>query len=1308
MSRPPGTPAQDERIAIVGMAGLFPGAGNDLEAFYRLLRQGVCCVGPVPPERRLDSGLDPSVKLLPVATVGGVDAFDPELFRLSKREADAMDPQHRWALQLTCLAIWNAGYSLRELRGTNTAVVLAASPSTYARLLSQLHATAVTGNLPAAMAGRISYLLDLRGPALVVDTACSSALVAVLDSCRRLASGEADRVITGGVRLHATFSPDQDGAASVEVLSSDGLTKAFDARADGTGAGEGGAILVLRRIEEALADGDCIRAVIKGGAVNQDGGQSNGMTAPSPAAQAEVLRAAWRRAGIDPRTLACIEAHGTGTRLGDPVEIQAIRAAFGEAADDQPSCAIGSVKTNIGHLDTAAGIAGLVKAVLSIEHGVVLPSLHFEVPNPLIDFDRSPVFVNTEPRLWPTEKGLRRVGVSAFGLTGTNAHLVVEEPSPPHRSGADGCPEVLVTLSARSRTALTETCRRLASALPDTAADLPDIAHVLNRGRDAWPVRAVLIVGSKAELARALKELSDTRCANAVESNPREARIVAACFSGDAELGDERIADLAARFPTFRSTWESCAAEVARRGLSRLDAPRRFAFQLSLHRWLGSLGVKAAVLLASGGGHHVVDCVSGRLTIAEALGRMQATEGSREPLNLDKLHTALRAIEAKGLPVLVELAGGGEIGEAARASDVAGPVLHAIGADATRPLLTILADLYRHGCDIDWARFYQTLPARRVALPPPPLELQRCWIESPRRAVPRPPASAVPPAVHHAEELTPTQLALASIWCASLDIAHVRVDDDYFELGGNSLTAIQMMNDIEARWGIKLEFDEIYSYGVLRALAERIEALAASRAHAASMDGPAEPSGPSVASAPLSMAQRRMWFMHQFAPADVAYHVPIALQVRGPLDVALLECCLQKLVDRHPILRTVFAVQDGEPIQTVVPAWKPRVALHSEGAPSAADPRAALRRLLDDEAKRPFDLEAEPPLRCRVFAMGDGEWVVALTIHHIVCDQWSVGIILRELAELYRARGADDGRVVPPASTDYYAYARWQRDWIASAEMKAQLAYWLDRLRGAPHTLSLPADRPRTARAQRRGGWEWFTLRAALKERLAALARRQGASLFMLLLAAFEVLVHRYTDASDFVIGCPVAGRTRTGLKSVVGCFVNTLPLRADLAKNPSFLDLLARVRREVLDAYSHQEVPFDKIVDALQAERAGGRTPLVQVLFSLQNAPLSRVEIPGLEVAALEVETGATWFDLSAVLWEHPTGEVRGLFAYDADLFEPQTMRRLARHYQTLLDSVIEDPTQSVGALRILTTEEEAALLGTDGLIAATDAAVE
>jgi acyl transferase domain-containing protein len=506
----PRGPSGPRDIAIIGMAGQFPGASN-LSRYWENLVAGRDCITPIPKDRWDGDAFydaDPRRPGRSTSRWGGfladVDLFDREFFGISPREALYMDPQQRLFLQEAWKALEDAGYSDTALSENSCGVYVGFGANDYRLAMRERglepEGYALTGNSSAILAARISYFLNLRGPSLAVDTACSASLVAIHLACESLWSGTVRMALAGGVSIYTT--PDTHVLASkMGMLSMDGRCKTFDDSADGFVPGEGVAAVVLKPLEDALADGDTIHAVIKATGINQDG-RTNGITAPSAPSQLALESSVYKRFGIDPGSIGYVEAHGTGTKLGDPIEVQALTSAFSQTTDRKQFCAIGSVKTNIGHTIAAAGIAGVLKAVLSMKHRRIPPSLHFKKPNRHIDFAKTPFYVPTEPRDWSVEGGgPRRAAVSSFGFSGTNAHLVLEEA--PARDEGRSWPVHLALFSAKNEAGLRKVLERFLAWLPEGVAErsLEDITYTLQVGRSHFPVRCGFVAKNAEELS---------------------------------------------------------------------------------------------------------------------------------------------------------------------------------------------------------------------------------------------------------------------------------------------------------------------------------------------------------------------------------------------------------------------------------------------------------------------------------------------------------------------------------------------------------------------------------------------------------------------------------------------------------------------------------------------------------------------------------------------------------------------------------------------------------------------------------------
>ncbi|RKH28704.1 amino acid adenylation domain-containing protein [Corallococcus sp. CA041A] len=446
-------------------------------------------------------------------------------------------------------------------------------------------------------------------------------------------------------------------------------------------------------------------------------------------------------------------------------------------------------------------------------------------------------------------------------------------------------------------------------------------------------------------------------------------------------------------------------------------------------------------------------------------------------------------------------------------------------------------------------------------------------------------------------------------------------------------------------------------------------------------------SRPASKQAPLSFAQERMWFLDKWSPGSAAFHMPTAVRLTGTVDTDALRRALALLVERHDTLRTTFQEREGGGAQVIASTGEvPLEVMDLQGLPVTEREAEAQRRVVT-LAQQPFSLEQGPLLRAVLMLLGNGEQVLLVDQHHIVSDGWSMGVLVHELAVLYRACLEGQPSPLKPLPLQYADWAAWQKEWLQGAELERQLTYWKNRLN--PNALlELPQDKPRPALMSSKGERQVMHLSPALTQALKALGQREGRTLFVTLLSAFNVLLSRYTGQDDIVVGTPIAGRPRAEVEGLIGLFVNMLALRSDLSGKPTFKELLNRVHESTLDAYAHQDIPFERLVDALKPERHLSHSPIFQVMFVLQNAPMPALEAPGLVMEAKPVDTGTTKYDLSLLLVDLPQG-LRVIAEYSTDLFERSTAERLLGHYLTLLEGIVAQPDVPISRLPLLPDAE-------------------
>jgi amino acid adenylation domain-containing protein len=532
---------------------------------------------------------------------------------------------------------------------------------------------------------------------------------------------------------------------------------------------------------------------------------------------------------------------------------------------------------------------------------------------------------------------------------------------------------------------------------------------------------------------------------------------------------------------------------------------------------------------------------------------------------------------------------------------------------------------------------------------------------------------------------TPTEELLANVWAEILRVRSVGVHDNFFDLGGHSLLATQVVSRIRETFKVELPVRALFEKPTIVELAQSIDVALQSETGATLT--PIERVD-RTGKLPLSFAQQRLWFIDQLSTGNTVYNIQVAVRLTGSLDHRALAHALNEIVRRHESLRTRFVTRDGMPVQVVEPELTIALPVTDLSHVPEREREDAIKRACVDEGSRSFDLRKLPLLRVRLLNFADAEHALLLTMHHIISDGWSLGVITHELATLYQAYTTDQPSPLSELSVQYADFANWQREWLRAEVLDSQLAYWKKQLGQVP-TLALPADRPRPPMQSFRGARRSFALPLELSEAIGSLSRREGVTLYMLLLAVFKVLLSRYSKSDDVVIGTDIANRNRSEIEPLIGFFANQLVLRTDLSGNPTFRELLNRVREVTLGAYAHQDMPFDRLVDELQAERDPSRNPLFQVMFIFQNNPMPALEMGALALEPIEVSETTTAFDITLALSESPGGQLAGSVRYSTDLFDAATIERLIGHYQTLLHSAVTDVDTRINSLEMLTEAE-------------------
>lgn len=1162
------TKANAEPIALIGMGCRFPGGADSPSRFWELLRDGIDTVAPVPANRwDREAFYDPNpdapgkVYFREGAFLEDVESFDAAFFGISPREALSLDPQQRLLLEVSWEALENAGIAADLLQESLTGIFVGVMNGEFAlRQASRMSVEALDPHMLAGTemsfaAGRVAHFLGVQGPVMTTATACSSSLVSVHLACQALRQRECDLALAGGVNLMLDPSTPVM-LTKLRALSPDGRSKTFDAGANGYGRGEGCGIVVLRRLSDALANGENILTVIRGSAVNHDGSTA-GLTVPNGRSQERVLRRALAASGVTPQQVNYVEAHGTGTELGDPIEVQALARVFAERTEP---LSIGSVKTNIGHLEAAAGVAGLIKVVLALGNQEIPPHLHLEKPNPHIAWDAIPVQVQTANCSWPRKDVPRIAGISSFGISGVNAHLVVEEAplSVSQTSVQRDRMLHLLILSAKSAEALEAQVTRLQEWLQrNPQAAWADVCFTANTGRAQFRHRLAVVASSIAEgqrlLATAQRTVAPMQITETVTA-PAEYAFDESGLRGLLE------ASAAAFLRGARLDWASFEKPFLPLR-KRLDLPT-YAFQRK------------------------------RYWNLDGTAQHDSTSAAEEPVE----QRSVQCVAGNSQQVIEQAA--------PRDSD---EILH-------------------------WLRL-QVQDTLGMAEPPP-------------------------------------------------------VEVSMLELGVDSLMSQELKNAIQRSLGVSLAIGEFISGASIAALAETI---------ARQMNKPAQPEQPrrvpAASEYELSPGQAALWYLHRSSPESIAYNVGMAVWVEGHIELPALQAALNTLTQRHEGLRTVFHESSSGAVKAIA-LPEAQIDLRQHSFNGCGDEEFAAR--VKAAYAVPFDLAPGPAWRAEVLTWSEERSVLLLTFHHILCDAQSCWMLLEEILRLYD--GTVNGRVVQlaPVTRSYAEFALQQRELLVDDEGRRLREYWQQQLAGELPVLELPLDKLRPGVQTFNGASEILILPEELVSALRALAHERKVTLFALLLAAYQVLLSRWSRQKEIVTGLATSVRPAE-FDGVFGYFVNPVAVRSSLENNRKFSEVLTETRGTLLDAIAHRDLPFPAVVEALMKRRDSSRLPIFQADFALNRTPgVYRKGLAGegaLRITPFDLPEEEGQFDLSLHCTEDDN-TVMARFKYNADLLHAETVGSIAKSFTALLEEITRNPDKRIDELTLLTGEDRAALL--------------
>ncbi|MFP4489325.1 MAG: condensation domain-containing protein, partial [Bacteroidales bacterium] len=1436
-------------IAVIGMAGRFPGSEN-IDGFWDTIingREQIVRHSREELEEKNVPGemLDNTRYVYASPRLDIADKFDSAFFGFTPREADFMDPQHRMFLEVCYEAMESAGY-LKESHDFPVGVFGGCGMNNY--LVKNILPAALKGNSIGEMqtilnnnsdylTTRVSYKMNLRGPSIDIQTACSTSLVAVHMACRSITDGESRMALAGGSFI--SFPRDEGYLYEPgEISSPDGRCRPFDKDAVGTLFGEGAGVVVLKRMEDALEDKDNILAVIKATAINNDGSHKVGYMAPSVKGQSEVIQSALRKSGINPETISYIETHGTGTKMGDPIEIAALSQSYRKHTEKKAYCALGSVKANIGHLDAAAGISGLIKTVLLLNNKKLPPMVNFTGPNPELEIDESPFYVNKELADWETNGYPRRAAVSSFGIGGTNAHCILEEA--PQRQSKESARRIhFIPLSARGRSALQRQVENFGSYLNTTGHKIADIAWTLQQGRAHLPARTVSWFDSEdgdKDIFAAGKDRKVTGTSSVTD--PR----VVFMLTGQGSQYIGMAKGLYDNFSLFREKVDRAATILKPYGVdvlkyilekdtdelrtelnqTSITQPLLYTIQCALAELLGDFGVKPDALIGHSIGELSAAAIAGVFTFEQGLklvyerGRLMQEQKTGAMLSvqlpaeelaghiieeteisvinapsatvvsgsfaaIDSLEKKLKtefpevhitrlktshafhsflvepaakefATIAAGIemndpkiPLIsnitgkwadndrikdpeywgshirsrVDFAGGMmelmkdensfyvEVGPGSSLSTLLSlyngnkiPLCRTTRhpkekADDLAVFLKSIAMAWVQGVNIDWSWYYRDEERFRVSMPTYPFERKRHWISHEpvnkailnRQDMQEEDGRGSETAGQGGDQAMETEFLherpdidsdyvkaesgeekyLVKVWQELLGMGGIGVTDDFFVLGGHSLLASQIINRINEDYESDINIDKFFKNPTIRGLLENASLIMSDRVQA----GPGQKIDYS-SSLPLTPSQERLWIVNQIENNNPAYNISFTYRFEGELDKDVFKKSFDLLTERHKILKSRIASESGKPLAYIIDGQVTDITETDISGLPAGEKNERIQEIIAEKSRETFDIEEGPLFKVYLISLDEGEMVFHFVIHHLIFDGWSWGILTKELTDIYNSLLSGKKPVQDPLDIDYFEYSEQLSSGKTDSNYTESKEYWKEKLRGISGTINLPLDNKRKDIPGGNGGRIAFGIGKEKIDRVREYLKNGNSTLYMYFLSVFGLLLSRYSGDKDICIGSATANRPGAKLEKLIGLFINSVVLRLQPDEDLTFSEFLKEVRRTSIEAMSHQDLPFEDLVELLQPERQVNVNPLFQVLFAWQNAPRPPLEMEGIRSERISQEKGVSPLDISFYAWEE-NGALQCEIEYNSDIFERETINAMKDNFLALAGRIAE-----------------------------------
>lgn len=1171
-------------IAIIGFSGVFPDA-NSVQEFSNNLLNGKCSINKITETRLFETTVSDKIEYLQAGYLEDITHFDHDFFGIPLGEAEEMTPHQRLILQEAYKTFENAGYRVKDIKGTNTSVYLTNTNTNYYLLAKEPTPTLIAGNTIGIMASRISRFFDLRGAAINIDTTCSSGLTAITLACKDIMLEETDLALVCGAQIN--IIPEQkDSKAVLGVDAKSEVCSPFSDRADGTMSGEAVTGILLKSFDKAQQDGDIIYGVIKGFATNQDASLSASIMAPSSDAQAEVIRKALNRAGFLPNDITFIEAHGTGTKLGDPIEIEGISQVFGSSLNDDEKVLVSAVKSNIGHTDGVAGIVGVIKVLLSFKNNIIYPSINALPLSSFIDFEKAKVDIVTKPIHWDdVKKNNKKIaGVSSFGLMGTNAHLILESFEKEAADNENTYDEYIFCFSAKSNASLLTYLESFKNYLITTDDSLHDISFTLNNNREWYPHRFSITAKSKNELIEILSKNDNIKIVNIAENNQNCILV----FDDLISIGEALLNQIDS-FEEYKDKLTT-------------DAQKSILVQYASFQKLVESGVLITDMIGIGLGKITLEIIKSEITLEQAL---QKGENYLNTTNdTDELTERAKKLISKypnGLQI-IEVGYQGQLGQIFENLATEECRYHLIGYEQS--IYGNIRTLFNLNLNSDPMIYSKNEKYHRVALPAYCFEQKRCWLRTTDNPY-------NPNQIHQPQiivEENNNQLSIVDqlilMWNEILK-TDTNENDDFFELGGHSLNGLQLINQINKRFSLEFTIDTLFENGTPKEMAEAVVSETKKNVVVPVQAVMVEKSDDILPVEKqeyyeVSFAQKRLWLLAQMSNNTASLTVPIVITLDGELEYKNLNKAFELLLQRHESLRTSFKFIDDQLKQKIHDYEK--IENKIEFVEKEKSSRESLNDYIHELIMHPFDLESYKLIRMHVIKQTENKHIIVVALHHLICDGWSLTVFQKEFFSIYNTLCTQKQPQLEPLKIHYKDYANWQIKESQKSSFLQNEAFWLEQFSTPYPLLDLQLQQARPALKTYNGQVETLGIPQDLVKSFKELLKQEGLTLTMFLGSVLNILLSKLSGQSDIILGLPITNRNHLQLENQIGLYLNTIVIRSAFNSEISIKDFLDYMSVNFKAAYKHQDYPFELLLEKLQIQKDLSRSPLFDVAFTVQN----------------------------------------------------------------------------------------------------------